>query len=1206
MSKIKDLVTFSKIKEVIDIDALGDKKKLVENYLISSAMEDYLVQLLKDIEKDTHKAAQVVGGYGSGKSHLLAFIISILSDPKLRSSIQNKNVREESEKIDRDFVVIHWELQPNDVELSEYFYDQVETQLENNYNISFKLKTDGVPDHKKNIRDILEKIKKNNPKRGLVVIFDEISDFLKQKTREKIRRDMGFLRILGQVAQESDFMFIGAMQEHIFSNLKYVDEAESFARVSERFQILTIKREDIKRVISQRVLHKSEEQKIELESALSSYVKYYPMVQSNIDDYIDLFPVHPYVIQTFSELPYFEKRGVIQFTMQEVERVLNEDFPSLITFDRIFDEIASKHTIKHLENVSPIVEAVTTLDTKIDLLDDRDKDTARKLIKALAILKLLGKSTNNGATAQELANELLYLPQNKNIDARDEIVLVLDRLRRVTDGRSISKTDDGYYFLDLESGPDYDQMIARKSDNLPENALDDEILAILKDQLSLTANGVPGVFDDTCGWRSKRSFRNGQFIYETGKGEVAARKGDYQIVFVSPFCVNNRYIASSSCIIIEGRLSSEATEELKKVAAANELLKENIQRSIIQRKYVGLKKQFTEMFVQSYLDNGMVNKGSEKKSIKLMISREFANFDELFADMKPELFDEYFTLTYPKHPRFSQTISRDNILGEFSRAMRDLIDRSGVQGTVSTTTALINAIDLLDDNKNLSTSKSEVAFLILKVAKENAGKNVAIKEILDHYRASPYGYDPIITEFIIGVLTFNGEIALKAKGGKTISSSDIDDVFKGGLEAFENILYLTLESDFDIQPIITLFTTLGIDSDTVKKMRVSAKRNEAIQEFRAKYLEIKEQISVIDTKLATMSLSACGILNIETLKIKHEKVKAGFPLDDFEKVKTPNDLKRIIYDLDRITEIGNSLKLLNQIYRFYNIYTSDIEKEANYILEVQKVLKECPSPLSLNDVENEITLAFALLKDSDKILLSENHNLARGKLQQAQRKYKAAYYKAHEKYVGDKVDWSQLTGIRDSQEYQQLRILKNIVLLDRLRFSKVEDEITVMSQMHCRDFKVGTLDTKVICPKCNFPEGWEELDVGTRIEHVKSEITAIHSEWERTVLAELNNYHDNVNLLNSAEQKLINSVVKSGKLPSPITESLVIAFNNLFKELELIEINEKMLVGALFSDSQVMDYLTFDNRLKAFKDSLVKGKDLDKVRIKMAQKKEER
>jgi hypothetical protein len=61
-------------------------------------------------------------------------------------------------------------------------------------------------------------------------------------------------------------MFVGAMQEHIFSNPKYVDEAESFGKVSERFHLLTISREDIKKVISKRVLDKNAKQRLELES----------------------------------------------------------------------------------------------------------------------------------------------------------------------------------------------------------------------------------------------------------------------------------------------------------------------------------------------------------------------------------------------------------------------------------------------------------------------------------------------------------------------------------------------------------------------------------------------------------------------------------------------------------------------------------------------------------------------------------------------------------------------------------------------------------------------------------------------------------------------------------------------------------------------------------------------------------------------------
>lgn len=123
MSKIRDLIKFEKIKEVIDIDVLHDKQKMVENYVISESMEEYLVHLLEDIQNDTHKAAQIIGGYGSGKSHLLAFIISILTENELRKYIKNEQIRETTEKLDREFVVIHWELQPNDVSLAKYFYD---------------------------------------------------------------------------------------------------------------------------------------------------------------------------------------------------------------------------------------------------------------------------------------------------------------------------------------------------------------------------------------------------------------------------------------------------------------------------------------------------------------------------------------------------------------------------------------------------------------------------------------------------------------------------------------------------------------------------------------------------------------------------------------------------------------------------------------------------------------------------------------------------------------------------------------------------------------------------------------------------------------------------------------------------------------------------------------------------------------------------
>lgn len=1201
MPKIRQLINFEKIKEVIDIDAITDKKGMVEKYVISPSLEGELVVLLKDLNNSNHKAAQVIGGYGSGKSHLLAFLISILTEKDLRNSIQDENVREEAQKLSRDFLVVHWELQPNDVELSEYLYDNLQTQLEERYGVSLNLPTTGVKDHKKAILNILDAVKKEDPTRGLVVVVDEISDFLKQKTKEKINRDVQFLRVLGQVAQTSDFMFVGAMQEHIFTNPKYVDEAESFGRVSERFQIIPIKREDIKRVISKRVLNKTPEQRIELENLFKEYTKYFPSITPHIDEYIDLFPLHPYVIQIFSELPYFEKRGVIQFTIQEVERILDKDFPHIITYDLIFDEIASKHTVKNLEQVSPVVDAVETLDSKIDLLDSRHQGTAKNLIKALAILRLYGKSTSYGATVEELANTLLVLPANKMVTATDEIALVLSNLRKVTDGQFVNNKE-GYYFLDLSLDIDYDQVIARKAENLPENAMEDEILLILKDQLLLAETAEPGVFKDSCRWQSRKSFREGIFIYENGKGPVRKLSGDYQIIFKSPFCTQNRYKPTANALVMSCNIDQNAVEALKKTAAAKALVNENYSKNIMEKKYIGLRKPFVEAFVKCYLDTGYVESNGEKKSIKSLISREFTNFDELLSEIKPSRLDEYFNTRYPKHPKFSQAITADNIKGEFSSAVKEVIAKGGkLDSLFSSAKSILNALSLADDSGNMSTAKSEVAKQILAIAKKEQGKNVDVGSIIDSFSEPDFGYHRLMTAFVLVMLTFNGEIVLRAAGGKVVTSSEVEEVFGGGIDAFENIKYLAVEGDFDIQPVIDLFTILGINP---AKLRVSSSRGEAVQEFRTKYLELKEQVDFIQKKLTYLSLHEAETIDIDNLG-KKQKELDDIPFSDFDKVKTPNDLKKIVYEALAIKKIGEALKILQQLHMFCAIYFEKISKDVEYVKEIRKVLESHPLIFQVEEILQLIAEAFEILRDAEKLLLLDELNPLIGKLQLIRKKYVAAYYTAHEKYVGGKVNWTKLSDLLKTKTYENLKKLKLVDLLSKNAFMNIESSIAILSNLHCPNFKVELLENKPVCPQCFFPQGFSMQDMNTKIQQIEIAMQNVFDAWEATILTEVNNYRGNLQYLDAREQKLIEGVIKAGKLPASVTDELVNALNNLFKELESIEINPRDFFEEVFRDTQVMDYFSFERKINEIKQKLVAGKDLDKIRIKFAAKGDE-
>ena len=326
--KIKELVNFEEIKDVIDIDSdvetLENKKDIVNSYIISDGLKRNIEVIIENISKPNHKSTLVIGGYGSGKSHLLAWIVSLLENPNLADNINDDDVKQKFKGLNRDFSVVQFELQPVAAPLSDFFFDRLEEQLEDKYGIILPERHSDRPDNfKEDILEIVNKVKEKDPKMGLVVIIDEISDFLKQKTRNEITRDIQFLRILGQVSQTMDIMFIGSMQENVFSNPKYVDEAEDFGRVSERFDVVTISKEDVKEVISKRIIKKTPEQYDEIGELLNDYKMEFPTINAHPDAYIEIFPIHPYVIKIFDELPYFEKRGVIQYTMEMVSKILD-------------------------------------------------------------------------------------------------------------------------------------------------------------------------------------------------------------------------------------------------------------------------------------------------------------------------------------------------------------------------------------------------------------------------------------------------------------------------------------------------------------------------------------------------------------------------------------------------------------------------------------------------------------------------------------------------------------------------------------------------------------------------------------------------------------------------------------------------------------------------------------------------------------------
>ena len=774
--------------------------------------------------------------------------------------------------------------------------------------------------------------------------------------------------------------------------------------------------------------------------------------------------------------------------------------------------------------------------------------------------------------------------------------MVLTKFRKVTDGQFLNVKDD-FYFLDMTITVDYDQVILRKTESLPDGSLDQELLLLLKDQLGLPDSQLLGGYADSCKWISHRSYREGLFIYETQNSEIQPLMQDYQIVFVSPFCASSRYASSKRCVVLQATLTPTTVEQLKKTVAARLLMEENYQRSIMKGKYETLQRDFVPLLVQAYLNGGFVQRGPEKKSIKNLISREFRNFAELFEAIKPDLFDAVFTELYPEHPKFNQNITRDNSKGEFGNAVKEILTKGAAQSLFTNAKSLLNSLGFLDGNGNFSTLGAEAAQYILKLAKDNEGKNVSATEVITYFAAVPYGYDRWMTAFSLILLTYNGEIALKAKGGTTITSSEVAEVFGKNLDAMDNILYFQLESDFNPQPVIDLMQALGIAPAVASKLRYSGKRGEAVQDFQTRVIELRNQRDTMQARVQTLSTYYSKTVDIEGLKTFLDLVQE-IPFADFEKVKTPTDFKKVIYDMATLGRISEAVAALKQLTQFSELFTKSIEPELEYLLQAAKLIKEHYALFQTVETEKLLQEALDILADAQKLMAPMALQPLLGKLQQAHKQFVKEYYQAHEAQVGGKVNWRRLDELTQSSLFAGLRLLKHVSILNKHRLSKLENEIMIAGGLRCPGLSVDYLQKKPHCSACQFPETFNGLKIDMRIESYWAEVEAIHHEWESAILAELQNYRDNMAYLNREEKALLMPVIATGKLPEQFGEAFVMALNNLFRELVAIEVRPETLLAEVFAGVEVLDYVTFEQRLANWRNKLVAGQDLAKVRLK--------
>jgi len=1220
---IGHLFDFQQIKDVVDIDAdldaIDKRAEVVTSYVISESLEDQIVEFFNNLEHPKHKANTVIGNYGSGKSHLIGFLISLVEDPNLAESLKNDRIKNAVDQLSRKFFSVQFELQAGQVGLKQWFYGKIKQQLKAKYSIDIPV-FDPLKDFddKDNIKTILSIIKKKDASIGLLVVIDEISDFLSSKQQQEMKADLQFLRVLGQVCQDQDLMFVGSMQEDVFTSNKFKNVASELGRIGERFQNIIIHKEDIKKVIANRIVAKNSEQRHNLETKLAPYAEKITDVGTNMHEYIDLFPLTPFLLELFGDLPYFEKRGVIQFAMSEIKYLLNEDFPYFITFEKIYDILENNPNRRNLEEIYKITRVMAILIQKINLLEPKFQEDAIKVVKGLAVYSLWNQR-EKGATAQELANNLMLLPQKKLYSAADNISLIIKKILDVTDGEHIKAIKDestglqSFRFV-TEGGPDPEQKIAQKASSVSDSQVEFELMNQLADILELERiDGQADVFHDECEWRSVKSFRTGYVVLVKEKSQFTnIPPRDYAVAFLSPFVKNFKESFATNQLTIKFNITRlENVELLKEIVAIKELRDNNFQKPLMSKKLEqrinGYRQGATDITGLKYrlrkliINTAECHLNGNKVSIKTILGRELNNVPQIIDKLKTAVFDDLFNKAYPQHPKYSIQLSASNIVSSLSQVASDLT-KGNFNNLSRSTTLFLQNIDLLDTQGYPDISKSQITNKLLDVLKANKKKVTDIeKELVQPLCASDYGIEPPIIHFHLVLLTVLGKIFLQIKGGDKIDINNVGQKLKS-LAAFETITYARIQEDYSYDFAARLLNTLGLNGN---KITLEKERLNAFKEYKEKILSIITDVKNLEQQINTLSQRQTLHLELDAVKKDFTSIQViDWQSMDINNHTQFNTLEHLSPELNKISIALLELKNITDALTEYQDTIHDAIQYMNNAVDVldknQQLVVDKQKLNSLKDFQADVGLLcldFAKFKDRSQ------RNPIKGKIQQFKKSYiYDFYFPSHEKYVGGKVDWSSLNSYADNPAFQKLNFLKNLTCISETAFRKMVLSWNDLEQYKCSCHDLtDILENNFLCQLCFFPKQDikynEKLAILTKMD---DDIDALLASYQKTIVKEVRSYRDNIQFLDSvAHQKLVQGIIDTKKLPVDISQQTVTIINKLFKEIEVVEVGQQQIMDTLFPSQEMTTLEDLHKRFLALEADLKKGKQENEVRIKL-------
>ncbi len=538
--KYADLVKFQPIETVVqlrDADKTSEAKHLVETFVISDRiavqLTDLVIPNLQFDKPADNKGLLVVGTYGTGKSHQMAVISAVAEHAELADCLTSAKLAERFAAVAGRFKVIRATIGGVKMSLRDILVSTLETHLAK-MGVSFEFpRIDRITNHQDSFQEMMSALEQKYPEQGLLVVVDELLDYLLTRKDQDLMLDLGFLREIGEFCKNSRFRFIAGVQESLFDNPKFQFVSQTVQKVKDRFVQLRIAREDVAFVVSQRLLKKTAGQEAAIRDHLVQFAKLYGSMNERMDEFVRLFPVHPAYLDTFERVYSAEKREILKTLStaikERIGREVPSDEPGLIAYDSYWQQLKDSPSSRSIPDIKEVIDKSQVLEARVQQAFTRPqyKPVALRVIYGLSVHRLTQGDifAPLGATAEELRDNLcLILPMpEKNADFLKTMVeTVLREITKTVNGQFLSfNKENGQYYLDLKKDIDFDSLIVKKAESLSDNQLDryyfDALTRVMECQDHTYRTGYL-IWEHEVEWRERKAGRSGYLFLGAPNG----------------------------------------------------------------------------------------------------------------------------------------------------------------------------------------------------------------------------------------------------------------------------------------------------------------------------------------------------------------------------------------------------------------------------------------------------------------------------------------------------------------------------------------------------------------------------------------------------------------------------------------------------------------------------------------------------------------